>query len=155
MRNLFFYFIASLFSLFILFYCLTLTSISRGSGETFAVFLLPLSSHFSWDRASVSSIYSIYMVFLGIGSLLSGLSFDKYGPRFNYMVGLGLLSIAYGLLDSLSSIWQFYAFLGILGGLGASMVGVIPAQSLVSRWFDKNLGTALSIAYAGQGLGIL
>jgi len=155
MRNLFFYFIASLFSLFVLFYCLTLTSISRGAGETFAVFLLPLSSHFSWDRASVSSIYSIYMVCLGIGSLLSGLSFDKYGPRFNYMVGLGLLSIAYGLLDSLSSIWQFYIFLGILGGLGASMVGVIPAQSLVSRWFDKNLGTALSIAYAGQGLGIL
>ena len=35
------------------------------------------------------------------------------------------------------------------------MVGVIPAQSLVSRWFDKNLGTALSIAYAGQGLGVL
>jgi len=155
MRNLFFYFIASLFSLFVLFYCLTLTSISRGAGETFAVFLLPLSSHFSWDRASVSSIYSIYMVCLGIGSLLSGLSFDKYGPRFNYMVGLGLLSIAYGLLDSLSSIWQFYIFLGVLGGLGASMVGVIPAQSLVSRWFDKNLGTALSIAYAGQGLGIL
>ncbi len=155
MRNIFFYFIASLFSLFVLFYCLTLTSISRGAGETFAVFLLPLSSHFSWDRASVSSIYSIYMVCLGIGSLLSGLSFDKYGPRFNYMVGLGLLSIAYGLLDSLSSIWQFYIFLGILGGLGASMVGVIPAQSLVSRWFDKNLGTALSIAYAGQGLGVL
>ena len=155
MRNLFFYFIASLFSLFVLFYCLTLTSISRGAGETFAVFLLPLSSHFSWDRASVSSIYSIYMVCLGIGSLLSGLSFDKYGPRFNYMVGLGLLSIAYGLLDSLSSIWQFYIFLGVLGGLGASMVGVIPAQSLVSRWFDKNLGTALSIAYAGQGLGVL
>ena len=155
MRNLFFYFIASLLSLFVLLYCLTLTSISRGAGETFAVFLLPLSSHFSWDRASVSSIYSIYMVCLGIGSLLSGLSFDKYGPRFNYMVGLGLLSIAYGLLDSLSSIWQFYIFLGILGGLGASMVGVIPAQSLVSRWFDKNLGTALSIAYAGQGLGVL
>ena len=155
MRNIFFYFIASLFSLFVLFYCLALTSISRGAGETFAVFLLPLSSHFSWDRASVSSIYSIYMVCLGIGSLLSGLSFDKYGPRFNYMVGLGLLSIAYGLLDSLSSIWQFYIFLGILGGLGASMVGVIPAQSLVSRWFDKNLGTALSIAYAGQGLGVL
>jgi len=155
MRNLFFYFIASLFSLFVLFYCLTLTSISRGAGESYAVFLLPLSSHFSWDRASVSSIYSVYMVCLGIGSLLSGLSFDKYGPRFNYMVGLGLLSIAYGLLDSLSSIWQFYIFLGILGGLGASMVGVIPAQSLVSRWFDKNLGTALSIAYAGQGLGVL
>ncbi len=155
MRNIVFYILASFSSLLVLFYCLTLTSISRGAGESFAVFLLPLSTHFSWDRASVASIYSIYMVCLGLGSLLSGLSFDKYGPRFNYMVGLGLLSIAYGFLGNFSSIWQFYAFLGILGGLGASMVGIIPAQSLVSRWFDKNLGTALSIAYAGQGLGVL
>ena len=43
------------------------------------------------------------------------------------MVGLGLLSIAYGFLGSFSSIWQFY-FLGVLGGLGASMVGVISAE---------------------------
>ena len=155
MRNIVFYILASFSSLLVLFYCLTLTSISRGAGESFAVFLLPLSTHFSWDRASVASIYSIYMVCLGLGSLLSGLSFDKYGPRFNYMVGLGLLSIAYGFLGNFSSIWLFYAFLGVLGGLGASMVGVIPAQSLVSRWFDKNLGTALSIACAGQGLGVL
>ena len=155
MRNIVFYILASFSSLLVLFYCLTLTSISRGAGESFAVFLLPLSTHFSWDRASVASIYSIYMVCLGLGSLLSGLSFDKYGPRFNYMVGLGLLSIAYGFLGNFSSIWQFYGFLGVLGGIGASMVGVIPAQSLVSRWFDKNLGTALSIAYAGQGLGVL
>ena len=148
MKNNFLYILGSLSSLLVLLYCLTLTSISRGAGESFAVFLLPLSTHFSWDRASVASIYSIYMVCLGLGSLLSGLSFDRYGPKFNYMAGLGLLSIAYGFLGNFSSIWQFYAFLGVLGGLGASMVGVIPAQSLVSRWFDKNLGTALSIAYA-------
>ena len=110
MKNIFFYIIASFSSLLVLLYCLTLTSISRGTGESFAVFLLPLSTHFSWDRASVASIYSIYMVCLGLGSLLSGLSFDRYGPKFNYMAGLGLLSIAYGFLGNFSSIWQFYAF---------------------------------------------
>ncbi|MDB0048435.1 MFS transporter [Alphaproteobacteria bacterium] len=132
-----------------------MTSLSRGSGESFGVFLLPLSSHFSWDRASVASIYSVYMVSLGLGSLLSGIVFDKFGPRFNYMFGMGLLAIAYGFLGNFSSIWQFYIVLGVFGGIGAAMVGVIPAQSLVSRWFDKNLGSALSIAYAGQGLGVL
>ena len=155
MKNIVFYIVASFASLLVLLFCLTLTAISRGAGESFGVFLIPLSTFFSWDRASVASIYSVYMVCLGFGSLLSGISFDKFGPRFNYTVGLGLLSIAYGFLGKLTSIWEFYIFLGILGGLGASMVGVIPAQSLVSRWFDKNLGTALSIAYAGQGLGVL
>ena len=80
MRNIVLYILASFSSLLVLFYCLTLTSISRGAGESFAVFLLPLSTHFSWDRASVASIYSVYMVCLGLGSLLSGLSFDKFGP---------------------------------------------------------------------------
>ena len=150
-----FYLFASFSSVLVLFFCLAMTSLSRGSGESFGVFLLPLSSHFSWDRASVASIYSVYMVSLGLGSLLSGMAFDKFGPRFNYMFGMGLLVIAYGFLGNLSSIWQFYIMLGVFGGIGAAMVGVIPAQSLVSRWFDKNLGTALSIAYAGQGLGVL
>ena len=146
---------ASLSSLLVLLFCLTMTSLSRGSGESFGVFLLPLSSHFSWDRASVASIYSVYMVSLGLGSLLSGMAFDKFGPRFNYMLGMGLLVIAYGFLGNVSSIWHFYLLLGVFGGVGAAMVGVIPSQSLVSRWFDKNLGTALSVAYAGQGLGVL
>ena len=75
-------------SLLVLFYCLIMTSFSRGAGESFGVFLLPLSHHFSWDRASVSSIYSIYMVSLGIGSLLSGVAFDYFGGRFIYLFGL-------------------------------------------------------------------
>ena len=99
-----FYIFASLSSIFVLLYCLIMTSLSRGSGESFGVFLLQLSYHFSWDRASVASIYSVYMVSLGLGSLLSGIVFDKFGPRFNYMFGMGLLAIAYGFLGNFSSI---------------------------------------------------
>jgi len=124
-------------------------------GETFGVFLLPLSGHFGWERATVTSVYSVYMVSLGIGSLLSGLAFDRYGARFNYCAGIAMLMVAYGLAGNLSELWQFYLAVGICAGLGAAMVGIVPTQSLVSRWFDKRLATALSVAYAGQGLGAL
>ena len=138
-----------------LFFCLIMTAFSRGAGESFTVFLLPLSEHFHWERAAVASVYSVYMVALGIGSLIAGLAFDRYGARLNYLVGCGLLAIAYGLAARLDSLWQFYLVLGVCGGLGAAMVGIIPSQSLISRWFDQRLSTALSIAYAGQGLGTL
>jgi len=95
------------------------------------------------------------MVSLGIGSLLSGIAFDRYGARFNYCVGVALLAIAYGLAGYLSQLWQFYLAVGMCAGLGAAMVGIVPTQSLVSRWFDRRLATALSVAYAGQGLGAL
>ena len=55
----------------------------------------------------------------------------------------------------LQKLWEFYLFLGVLGGIGASMVGIVPSQSILIKWFDKRLSTALSIAYAGQGLGVL
>lgn len=132
-----------------------MTAVSRGMGETFSVFLLPLSAHFDWERATVTSIYSIYMVSLGIGSLLSGLAFDRFGAKFNYCVGFGFLTVAYGLAGYLNQLWQFYFAIGICAGLGAAMVGIVPTQSLVSRWFDRRLATALSVAYAGQGLGAL
>jgi MFS family permease len=142
-------------ALLVLTLCLFTTAFSRGAGESFSVFLLPLSEHFQWDRAAVASVYSIYMVALGIGSLLAGLTFDHYGARFNYMFGCGLLAFSYGLASALDSLWQFYLVLGVCGGIGAAMVGIIPSQSLISRWFDRRLSTALSIAYAGQGLGTL
>ena len=110
-------------SILVLIFCLFMTSFSRGMGESFGVFLLPLSHHFDWTRASVTSIYSIYMFFLGIGSLLSGIAFDKFGSKFNYIFGTILLSIAYGSSGYLNKLWEFYLFLGVLGGVGASMVG--------------------------------
>ena len=75
----------SIVPIFILFFCLFMISVSRGMGESFGVFLLPLSDTFDWDRASVTSIYSVYMFSLGIGSLISGIIFDKFGGKFNYV----------------------------------------------------------------------
>ena len=136
-------------------FCLMMIAASRGMGETYAIFLLPLSDSFGWNRASVTSIYSIYMVAFGFGSLLSGLVFDRLGPRFNYIIGLGMLAGCYGFAGKLESILSFYLVIGICGGVGAAMVGIVPTQSLISRWFVRGRTTALSIAYSGQGIGVM
>ena len=136
-------------------FCLMMIAASRGMGETYAIFLLPLSDSFGWNRASVTSIYSIYMVAFGFGSLLSGLVFDRLGPRFNYIIGLGMLAGCYGFAGKLESILSFYLVIGICGGVGAAMVGIVPTQSLIARWFVRGRTTALSIAYSGQGIGVM
>jgi MFS family permease len=128
---------------------------SRGMGETYGIFLLPLSDNFGWNRARVTSIYAVYMVSFGFGSLLSGIAYDRFGPRFNYSFGLLLLSACYGFAGSLSSIVDFYLVIGVCGGLGAAMVGIVPMQSLISKWFTHKRTTALSIAYSGQGIGVM
>ena len=40
----------------VLAFCMLMTALGRGMGETFAVFLLPLGEEFGWERASVVSI---------------------------------------------------------------------------------------------------
>jgi len=132
-----------------------MTALSRGAGETFSVFLLPLSAQFGWERASVASIYSVYMVSVGLGSLLAGVNFDKFGARSNYLLGTLILAACYLTAEHLTQLWQFYWVLGVGCGMGVSMIGLVPTQSLISRWYNKRLSTALSIGYASQGLGTL
>ncbi|NQV98689.1 MAG: MFS transporter [Rhodospirillales bacterium] len=138
-------------------FCLLMIAASRGMGETYAVFLLPLSVEFGWNRASVTSVYAVYMVAFGFGCLLSGIVYDRLGPRFNYLIGLVLLVSCYGFAGSgwLTSLAAFYLVIGICGGVGAAMVGVVPMQSLISKWFFRGRATALSIAYSGQGIGVM
>lgn len=144
-------------ALLIFAFCLVMIAASRGMGETYAVFLLPLSAEFSWNRASVTSVYAVYMVAFGFGCLLSGLVYDRLGPRFNYLIGVTLLVGCYGFAGSglLNSLAAFNGVIGICGGVGAAMVGIVPMQSLVSKWFVKGRATALSIAYSGQGIGVM
>ncbi len=128
---------------------------ARGFGETFTVFLLPLQDEFGWSRATLTSVYSLHMFMIGICSPLSGWVFDRFGPRVAY--GSGILAIAVGCLASSMSqtVWHFYLCIGLVAGYGGAAVGIVSAAALVRRWVDKRLGTAMGIAYAGLGLGIM
>ena len=55
----------------------------------------------------------------------------------------------------MTSLWQFYVCISLLGGLGVAAIGMVPAAALISRWFERRLSTAIGIAYAGFGCGSL
>jgi MFS family permease len=133
----------------------TCNMLGRGVGDTFIVFLLPLSDTFAWTRAQVSSIYSIYLVVSGIAAPLTGLLLDRWGPRVVYPAGLALLGAGCLLAGHLTQLWQFQACIGILNGIGVSMLGMVPASMLISRWFRDRMSTAMGVAYAGFGTGTL
>ncbi len=135
--------------------CFACNMLGRGVGDTFIVFLLPLSGSFGWNRAQVSSVYSIYLVVTGLASPLTGMLLDRWGPRFVYPAGVLLLGAGCLLAGHLTQLWQFQACIGILNGMGVSMLGMVPASMLISRWFRERMSTAMGIAYAGFGTGTL
>ena len=132
-----------------------LNMLSRGVVETWPVFLSPVQQGMDWGRGEVSSIYSILMMVMGLGGILTGWAHDRFGHRAVYTAGLLFLGGGTFAASRLESLWQFQIFVGIAGGLGAAAIGMVPAQALVSRWFDRNLATAMAVASTGLGFGTL
>lgn len=135
--------------------CFACNGIGRGVGDTYIVFLLPLEAEFGWHRSQMTSVYSLLMVVSGLASPLSGIVFERWGPRLLYAAGLALLGSGCFLAGQARELWQFYLCVGLMGGLGASALGMVPAAALLSRWFQRRLSTAIGLVYAGFGCGTL
>jgi MFS family permease len=129
--------------------------VGRGVGDAFMVMVLPLSNEFGWGRAQVSSVFSIYLLVNGLSAPLTGVLIDRWGPRVVYPLGLILLGCACLVASHLTGIWQFQLTLGLLAGMGTSMLGMVPASMLISRWFRERMSTAMGVAYAGFGTGTI
>lgn len=119
------------------------------------VFLVPLEREFGWTRSELASVYSIYLVVNGFTAPLVGLLFDRLGPRWVYGTGMACLGAAFFFAAGISTLWQFYLFIGVLVGIGVSMNGMVPASALLARWYRERLSTAIGIAYAAFGAGSL
>ena len=135
--------------------CLALNLIGRGTADTYVVFLLPLERDLGWPRSEMTSVYSIYLLVNGLSSPFVGMLFDRFGPRALYTCGMTSLAGAYLLAPHVHTLWQFYATIGMMTGIAAASLGMVPSSSLISRWFRERLGTAISAAFAGLGLGAL
>ena len=129
--------------------------LARGVSETYALFLLPIGEEFAWSRSRLTSVYSVYMIVHGLAAPLAGLAVDRYGPRSSYLIGLVCLGGGYLAAGRLDALWQFHLCIGVLGGIGVATLGVIPAQALISRWYRARLATAMGVAYAGLGSGVI
>lgn len=127
----------------------------RGLGDTYAAFLLPLEREFRWTRSELTSVYSIYLLVNGFTAPLVGMLFDRLGPRWVYGAGMGCLGAAFFFAGGLSSLWQFYIFIGVLVGLGVSLNGMVPGSALLSRWYRERLSTAIGIAFSAIGVGTI
>jgi MFS family permease len=135
--------------------CFALSVLGRGLGESFTVFLKPISEDFGWDRAQVVSVYSLTWLAGGLMAPLVGRLFDRSGPRTVYSLGLALLGGAFLVASRAQALWQFQLSVGLCVGLGIALIGNVPNSILLGRWFGPRLPTAMAILYSATGAGIL
>ncbi len=125
-----------------------------GAQFAFGVFFSALLEEFGWSRASLSGVFSLYVLaYSSLGIVAGGLT-DRWGPR--AVVTLGSLFLGLGLIgmSQTSALWQPYVLYGVVIALGMSSA-YVPCNATVARWFVRRRGLAVGIASAGGSLGTL
>ena len=135
--------------------CFALSVVGRGFGESFAVFLKPVSDSFGWDRAEVVSLYSLSALAGGLSAPLIGRLFDHSGPRAVYALGMLLLCGAFLVAAHSQYLWEFRLSIGLCVGIGAALIGNVPNSILLGRWFGPRLPAAMAVVYSATGAGVL
>jgi len=122
-------------------------SYSRG------VFLPALSETLAeGSRLKISLGFSCSAI---IGALVSpalGQFLDHHSPRQVILVGIFMVALAYVLLGSTQTLWQFYVIVGIGFGVGMSCMGGMAWHRCVIFWFDHWRCRAIAIAVMGASL---
>jgi MFS family permease len=122
---------------------------------SFSFMVKPLQQEFGWSREQIARSFSLAAISVAICSPFIGRLFDRIEPRkliaaMMAALGLGLGSLAY-LTPHLTQLYLSAIFIGI-AGTGTYQLGY---ARIVTAWFERRLGAALSIVVAGSGVGSL
>ncbi|MFL6352551.1 MAG: MFS transporter [Bryobacteraceae bacterium] len=120
---------------------------------TFGIFLKPLTAEFGWSRAQVSLAFTVAALTVAACSPYTGRLLDRYPARNIVLPCMLIYGVAFGSLSLLTAhLWHLLAVFVVLGivGNGTTQLGY---ARVISAWFDRSRGRALSAVMAGVGLG--
>jgi len=126
------------------------------TGRTaFSLLMPPLIDEFTWDRGLVAGAFSFGFLVSALVSPIVGRVMDTRGPRVVIMTGVALMSAGLLLAPWVASPWQLYATLGVAVGGGANMMTYTTHSQFLPNWFVRRRGFAISVAFAGAGVGAI
>ena len=107
---------------------------------------------FGWSYFAISIAFALQWLATALISPLVGWLGDRYGVRRTMLLGAGLFTVGMVLTGSMTRLWHFYLYFGIL--LAAPLtIFQVPLVAGVAVWFKTRIGVAMGILQAVQGLG--
>jgi MFS family permease len=116
------------------------------------IFFKPIleDSKFTWDRATLSSVYMYASLLFALVTPFLGRLIDRYGPRLMLSISIVTQTLSSLLNGIAASMWHIF--------FARFFYEIKPYQSsqvLINRWFVKLRGRAQGIAAVGMPLGAL
>lgn len=119
-----------------------------GQSHTFSVFIAPISADLGVTPAAVATAYAAATLVAAFGLPFMGRLTDKHGPRRMTLwvtLVLGLACLFFGAAMNLVMLGIGFALLRFMGQ-GSLMLN---SSNLVSQWFDRKRGFAMSLMALG------
>ena len=116
------------------------------------VILDPLRNAHGWSKGTVSSAITLFFFLNGIVGFIIGRWMDRFGPKWflvggSAVFGLGLWSLNW--IDSIPQLFLIYLIMAV----GFCSTSLVPINMLITRWFIKKRGLAMSITNTGLSVG--
>ena len=121
----------------------------------FSLLMPPLIDEFHWDRGLAAGAFSFGFLVSAVLSPVVGRVMDACGPRVVILTGVALMSAGLFLAPYIERPWHLYATLGVLVGGGANMMTYSAHSQFLPNWFERRRALAISIAFAGAGVGAI
>jgi predicted MFS family arabinose efflux permease len=114
---------------YILVGCFFLLFFQAGARHSFGVMFKPMIAQLGWSRASISLAFFLNMTIFAITLTIAGRFYDRYGPRWVIFISTVFMAAGYICISR------------------------IDVAAVMSKWFEKRRGLAISLALSGNCIG--
>jgi MFS family permease len=136
----------TLLMLYILFF-------SGGMGfYSYQVFVPRFEEAFGWTRFQTVVPAAVWALVYGLSGFFVGAWVQRFGIRKVVITATLSGTVLFLALSLITQLWQLYVLLALLGVTVAATT-LIPAQTVITLWFNEKRGRAMGLALMGIGLG--
>jgi MFS family permease len=118
----------------------------------FPVFVQSLIDEFGWTMTQISAGAALWAIVYGFSGPVVGLLIARFGVTRTMLAAAFISSLTLLGYASMQALWMLYA---IMFGAGFAMAGttLVPSQTVITNWFNKYRGRAMSMMMLGIGTG--
>jgi MFS family permease len=131
---------------------LGLVALGNSGMYVVSVVLPAVQAEFGVGRGDASLPYTLMMVALGLGGIVTGRLADRFGIMRVLWVGAAAVCGGYTLASLSGSIWAFALAHGLLLGLVGSSSTFAPLMADTALWWNKRRGIAVAVCASGNYL---
>lgn len=117
-----------------------------------SVYLAELTRLYGWPPSLISAASTTMYLLNAVLVIFTSNALARFGARRFVLFGVAALTLSIGLLARARAPWQVYAAYLVMsfGWLG---LGLVTIPAIISQWFTRRRGLAISLALNGASFG--